>query len=340
MDLITDTAVRWNGALQLLNTEIYHSGSLVQRGHGIGPLEELIMSSLLFVQPSNYYEQLVRPQGRPVRPAVRRALDFIEANLAEPITMSDIARHVNMSVRAIQQGFQAELGTTPMNYLRDRRLERVREELTDAIPADGVTVTQIAEQLGLHPPEPLRGAVPQAVRRVPLATPCAAAPAPRPDRAGRYGTAVPPGPRAEPAGGGAAGGPREQRRRARRSATDGRREGAVRARTVDLPLDRGHRQPGTPGTGRCAWCTSGSATCGRSSPTRSPTAGRWSSRTPRSTGRSCGWRASRRGSGATDCGRTETLTAPVLRCGGCDGTRVSILAGEEFLITSLELAEA
>lgn len=41
-----------------------------------------------------------------------------------------------------------------------------------------------------------------------------------------------------------------------------------------------------------------------------------------------------------DCGRTETLEAPALRCGGCDGTRVSILAGEEFLITSLELAEA
>ncbi|MEV5410734.1 AraC family transcriptional regulator [Thermopolyspora sp. NPDC052614] len=148
MDLITETAVRWNGALQLLNTEIYHSGSLVQRGLGIGPLEELIMSSLLFVQPSNYYEQLVRPQVKPVRPAVRRSLDFIEANLAESITMADIARHANMSVRAIQQGFQAELGTTPMNYLRDRRLERAREELLDAIPSDGVTVTQIAEHWG------------------------------------------------------------------------------------------------------------------------------------------------------------------------------------------------
>ncbi|MEU9890541.1 AraC family transcriptional regulator [Sphaerisporangium sp. NPDC051011] len=148
MELISDTAVRWNGALQLLNTEIFHTGSLVQRGHGVGALEELIMSSLLFVQPSNYYEQLVRPTGKPARPAVRLSLDFIEANLAEPITMNDIARHVNMSVRAIQQGFQAELGTTPMSYLRDRRLERAREELTDAIPSDGVTVTHIAEHWG------------------------------------------------------------------------------------------------------------------------------------------------------------------------------------------------
>lgn len=41
-----------------------------------------------------------------------------------------------------------------------------------------------------------------------------------------------------------------------------------------------------------------------------------------------------------DCDHLETLTAPVLRCGKCDGTRVAIVAGEEFLITSLELAEA
>lgn len=41
-----------------------------------------------------------------------------------------------------------------------------------------------------------------------------------------------------------------------------------------------------------------------------------------------------------ECDHTETLSAPVLRCGNCGGVRVSIVAGEEFLITSLELAEA
>lgn len=148
MDLITDRAVRWNGAIQLLNTEVYHTGSLVQRGHGVGPLEELIMSSLLYVQPSTYYDALMRPRNRPTKPSVRESLDFIEAHLREPITMNDIAAHVNMSVRAIQQGFREELGTTPMNYLRDRRLERARAELSDALPSDDVTVTDIAEHWG------------------------------------------------------------------------------------------------------------------------------------------------------------------------------------------------
>lgn len=148
MDLTTDTAVRWHGAIQQLHTELFHKGSLVQCGHGVGPLEELVMSSLLFVQPSNYHVQLIRPEYPPGRPTVRAALDFIEAHLREPVTINDIARHVHMSVRAIQQGFRDELDTTPMAYLRDRRLERARADLADAIPSDGVTVTDIAERWG------------------------------------------------------------------------------------------------------------------------------------------------------------------------------------------------
>lgn len=39
------------------------------------------------------------------------------------------------------------------------------------------------------------------------------------------------------------------------------------------------------------------------------------------------------------CAHTTTLHEPVLVCGACAGTEVEIVAGEEFLITSLELAE-
>lgn len=40
-----------------------------------------------------------------------------------------------------------------------------------------------------------------------------------------------------------------------------------------------------------------------------------------------------------DCDHVDTLTELVMRCGSCGGTDVSVQAGEEFLITSLELAE-
>jgi AraC-like DNA-binding protein len=149
MDLTTEAAMRWNGAIQLLHTEVYYPDSLVQHGQGIGALEDLLMSTLLLLQPSNHHAQLVLSSAKPGRRVVREALDYIEAHLSERITMPDIAKNVHMSVRAIQQGFRAELGTTPMLYLRDRRLERAHEDLTDALPSDGVTVTDVAERWGL-----------------------------------------------------------------------------------------------------------------------------------------------------------------------------------------------
>lgn len=153
MDLTTDAAMRWNGAIQLLHTEVFYAGSLVQRGQGIGSMEELLMSTLLLLQPSNHHAHLVLgPAGDGVVPAgrrvVRETVDYIEGHLAEHLTMGDIADCVHMSVRAIQQGFHDELGTTPMHYLRDRRLERAREELTDAMASDGITVTDVAQRWG------------------------------------------------------------------------------------------------------------------------------------------------------------------------------------------------
>lgn len=149
-DLTTDTAVRWHAAVQLVHTEVFHEGSLLQGGHGISGLEDLLMNSLVLIQPSSYHSEFVRPSERPVRPVVQAAIDYIDRHLAEPITMESIARNVHMSVRSIQQAFREELGVSPMAYVRDRRLERVHEELSDALPSDGVTVTEVANKWGFH----------------------------------------------------------------------------------------------------------------------------------------------------------------------------------------------
>ncbi len=148
--LANDDATRWHGAIQLLHTEVFHTGSLAQEGIGIGALEEFCMSRLLMIQRNNYREQLIRGSGEPGRRAVRQSLDYIERNLSEPVTMGSIAAQVGVSVRSIQQGFKEELGVTPMAHLRERRLERVREELTDAAAGDGITVTEVAERWGFN----------------------------------------------------------------------------------------------------------------------------------------------------------------------------------------------
>jgi AraC-like DNA-binding protein len=150
-NMATEAAMRWHTAVQLIHTEVFHEGSLIQRGQGIGAVEELVMSSLLHLQPSNYHEEFLTPvQPDQRRAVVQNAMDYIDDHLAERISMDAIAKAVHMSVRSVQQGFREELGMSPMSFVRERRLERVHEELTDAIPSDGVTVTQVAERWGFH----------------------------------------------------------------------------------------------------------------------------------------------------------------------------------------------
>jgi AraC-like DNA-binding protein len=147
-DLVTDEAVRWHSALQLLSSEVISRRSLIQQGVGAGPLEELMISTLLYIQPSNYHDGVRNPDPTSGRSAVRRALEYIDEHLAEPMTMDDLARHACVSVRSIQSGFREDLGTTPIAYLRDRRLDKVREMLMDAVPADGLTVARSAARWG------------------------------------------------------------------------------------------------------------------------------------------------------------------------------------------------
>lgn len=149
-DLTTEAAMRWHGAVQLLHTEVFYEGSITHAGRGIGSLEDFLMSSLVHVHASTYSALTSFPSPRGGRRAVRRSMEYIEAHLSEPISMADLAQHIGASVRSIQQGFRDELSTTPLNYLRDRRLERARQELMDSAPSDGLSVTAVAEHWGFN----------------------------------------------------------------------------------------------------------------------------------------------------------------------------------------------
>lgn len=147
-DLTTDAAARWHGALNILSAEVMSGSSLIQQGVGASALEELIISTLLYIQPHTYSGSLVGEPRRSGRAAVRRSLEYIERHLAEPITLDDLASYARMSPRSIQAGFREDLDTTPIAYIRDRRLDRVRQTLMSALPEDGVNVTDAAQRWG------------------------------------------------------------------------------------------------------------------------------------------------------------------------------------------------
>jgi len=151
-DLTSDEAARWHGALQVLSSEVISPASLIRRGIGASSVEELIISTLLYIQPSSYYDQLREGASRRERSAVHRAVDFIEEHLAEPITLGQLAAHAGVSIRSIQSGFREDLSTTPVAYIRDRRLDKIRTVLVESGSIDGITVGSVAMRWGFNNP--------------------------------------------------------------------------------------------------------------------------------------------------------------------------------------------
>lgn len=77
-----------------------------------------------------------------------RIRSFAEQRLGDPdLTPTVLARRYNMSLRYLQIIF-AELGTSPAKWIRDRRLDRIRSELSDP-RFDHLTIANIGERSGL-----------------------------------------------------------------------------------------------------------------------------------------------------------------------------------------------
>ncbi len=78
---------------------------------------------------------------------MRRADDFIEANVAVPISKTDLCRAAKTSARTLEMLFQERLGCTMQSYLRSRRLWMARRRLLAAEPGR-ITVTEAALDCG------------------------------------------------------------------------------------------------------------------------------------------------------------------------------------------------
>ncbi|MBM7801730.1 AraC-like DNA-binding protein [Curtobacterium luteum] len=91
------------------------------------------------------------PRKRVVPPAgtarFRSAQEWIVANAHLPISVTDVSRASGLSVRGLQDAFQREVGITPMRFLRETRLHRVRAELLSADAAE-TTVAEVARAWG------------------------------------------------------------------------------------------------------------------------------------------------------------------------------------------------
>jgi len=71
---------------------------------------------------------------------VKRAVGFIELNLATSLRLADIAHAAGLSPMHFAAGFRSATGFSPHAYLQERRIERAKAKLI----SDGLSIDEIA----------------------------------------------------------------------------------------------------------------------------------------------------------------------------------------------------
>ncbi|MFG1992418.1 AraC family transcriptional regulator [Actinoplanes sp. NPDC048988] len=139
----------WSQLMRLVNhqtsTVASPLDSVLVRDHLVGSLARAALITFPNTVMTTAY--VAPPAG--IGPAsLHRAVDYMHAHAAEPITVAQVADVAGISIRALQQAFIRHHGRTPTAYLRHLRLERAHLDLRAADPAYGDSVTAIARRWG------------------------------------------------------------------------------------------------------------------------------------------------------------------------------------------------
>lgn len=133
-------------------------------------VEEMVATALLAEQPHNYRDEAL-PRRNAVLPRhVRRVQEYLRTHAHEPVNASKLAEVAGCSLRSLYAGFQEFCGVSPMDYLRQLRLDQVRADLlaSDAVASvSGVALrwgfahlgrfsAEYKARFGEHPSETLR----------------------------------------------------------------------------------------------------------------------------------------------------------------------------------------
>lgn len=128
------------------------SASAINRAATRSRIEELLLTMVLESQNHNYSYAFEEQQGdegeRPPR-FIKLAIEYMSSHADQKLRLADIATASGASVRSLSAGFRKYRHMTPMEFLRDARLDYVRAALQKAENQD-TTVTRSAYRWGFH----------------------------------------------------------------------------------------------------------------------------------------------------------------------------------------------
>jgi AraC-like DNA-binding protein len=147
MDLTTPAGATIIQTLRMIDLASMPGNHLLEHPLAALRLEQMLMLTLLLTQPNNYSAALHKSPKMAGPTPIAQAIELIRTRPEHPWTVATLAAEVAVSVRSLQVGFARSVGQTPMRYLRQVRLERVHDELTQTEPG-ATTITQAANRWG------------------------------------------------------------------------------------------------------------------------------------------------------------------------------------------------
>jgi AraC-like DNA-binding protein len=140
------TAASLQRLVRYVADELTDPYSLFAGGIGVAGFEDLIIRTILEGTIHSYTERLARPPGAATPHAVRRATEFMQGHLLQPLTVEDIAQAAGCSARTLAAAFRSQRGQTVTSVLRELRLEAARDALQTGDPA--LTVNAVSARFG------------------------------------------------------------------------------------------------------------------------------------------------------------------------------------------------
>ncbi|MGW2346005.1 AraC family transcriptional regulator [Streptomyces sp. NPDC001661] len=137
----------WAGLARWIALDANNPGGLLQSPMICGRLEQTLLEGLLLATDHRYRDALEAPPPDMPAAAVKRVMDAVRDNPAEPWDANRLAAVANVSLRTLQEAFRSQVRMTPMGYVHEVRLQRVRMLLRTAEPGE-TTVTEVAYRWG------------------------------------------------------------------------------------------------------------------------------------------------------------------------------------------------
>jgi AraC-like DNA-binding protein len=109
-------------------------------------LGESILQLIFMNFPNGLSNRVRRHQMDATSRQIMKAVDFMRANMHQPLTLSEVAEATGISARSLQYGFRRFRNITPLAYLREIRLEAAQAELSS--PLNKLSIKDVALKWG------------------------------------------------------------------------------------------------------------------------------------------------------------------------------------------------